>query len=151
MQSPARALPSRVLLACFGVSLLFLFACGPNEVREETVEIEKVIDANAEPGLIHTVYFWLDSTLTDAERREFDDEVRKLEAIPSVRRMFVGPPAGTPDRDVVNNSFDVALIVWFDDVAGHEEYQVHPIHEAFVESEGAKFAEVRVHDNVLGR
>ncbi|MEL7162131.1 MAG: Dabb family protein, partial [Bacteroidota bacterium] len=110
---------------------------------------EKTIDADAEPGLIHTVYFWLNDDVDADAAKDFAEGVWDLEAIPSVKRMFVGPAASTPSRDVVDNSFDYALILWFDDVAGHDAYQVHDIHTKFVEEQGAKFKKVRVRDNVL--
>ena len=141
-------------LASVGVSLLLFTACAgeggtPREIVEE-VNIEKIIDADAEPGLMHVVHFWLTDGLTETEEKDFLKGVRSLEAIPTVKRMFLGPPASTPSRGVVDNSFDYALIVYFDDVAGHDEYQVHPIHLKFVAEHEAKFKTVQVKDNVLG-
>jgi len=127
----------------------FNWGCDRQEVRKE-VRIEKMIDPEALPGMIHTVYFWLNEDLSKNQRQEFADAVELLEGIPSVKRMFVGPPAPTPAREVVDASYDYALIVWFDDVAGHEAYQVHEIHQEFVDSQEEKFASVRVYDNVLG-
>ncbi|MEM1358105.1 MAG: Dabb family protein [Bacteroidota bacterium] len=132
------------------ISLFSITACQQQEV-EETKEVELVreIDPDAEPVLIHTVYFWLNDDVDEVAAKSFEEGVWSLEEIPSVKRMFVGPAASTPSRDVVDNSFDYALIVWFDDVAGHDIYQEHPIHLKFVEEQGAKFKKVQVHDNVL--
>jgi len=124
-------------------------ACQDKEIKEEII-IEREIDPDAEPGLMHTVYFWLEEGLSEEERAGFVRGVRSLEAMPSVKRFFIGPPATTPSRGVVDNSFDLALVVWFDDVAGHDEYQEHPIHLKFVEEHEDKFATVKVFDNVLG-
>lgn len=133
------------------LAALFSFtACQQQEIKEtKEVEIIREIDGDAEPGLIHTVYFWLNDDVDEAAAKDFADGVWSLEAIPSVKRMFLGPAAGTPSRDVVDNSFDYALIVWFDDVAGHDIYQDHPVHLKFVEEHGGKFKKVQVHDNVL--
>ncbi|MEO0735074.1 MAG: Dabb family protein [Bacteroidota bacterium] len=136
----------RIFVFCL-LSLVF-FACQERVVEKEVI-VEKVIDNTVEPGLIHTVYFWLNDDVDAASAKDFEDGVWSLEAIPSVKRMFVGPAASTPSRDVVDNSFDYALIVWFDDVAGHDAYQVHDIHTKFVEEQGGKFKKVQVHDNVL--
>jgi hypothetical protein len=125
------------------------FSCSQKVEEVKEMEIEKVIDGDAEPGLIHTVYFWLNEDVDEASAKDFEEGVWSLEAIPSVKRMFVGPAATTPSRDVVDNSFDYALIVWFDDVAGHDAYQDHPIHLEFVEKQGPKFSRVQVYDNVL--
>lgn len=119
--------------------------------KEEVIEIERVVDADLEPGLMHTVYFWLNDDVDDASAKSFEQGVWSLEGIPSVKRMFVGPAASTPSRGVTDNSFDYALIVWFDDVAGHDIYQEHPIHLKFVAEQEAKFKRVQVYDNVLSK
>lgn len=142
-----------LLSTCFGVSFLLFTACAgegttPKEIIEE-VTIEKIIDGDADPGLMHIVHFWLVDSLTEAEKKDFLKGVWSLEDIPTVNRMFVGPPASTPSRGVVDNSFDYALVVYFDDVAGHDVYQEHPIHLKFVEDHEAKFKTVRVRDNAL--
>ncbi|NJB85673.1 hypothetical protein GGR26_001418 [Lewinella marina] len=102
-----------------------------------------------QPGMAHTVYFWLHDGLSEDELKSFEAGVRSLEASPTVRRLFLGKPAATPSRGVVNNSFDYSLVLWFDDVAGHDAYQISPVHLKFVEEHEAKFKEVRVHDNVV--
>lgn len=137
------------LLFCYFFLALLFVACQESKEIVEEINIEKVIDADAEPGLIHTVYFWLNEDVDEASAKSFEDGVWSLEGIPSVKRMFVGPAASTPSRGVVDNSFDYALIVWFDDVAGHDIYQEHPIHLKFVEEQEAKFKRVQVYDNVL--
>jgi len=119
--------------------------------KEEVIEIEREIDGDLEPGLMHTVYFWLNDDVDEASAKNFEQGVWSLEGIPSVKRMFVGPAASTPTRGVTDNSFDYALIVWFDDVAGHDIYQDHPIHLKFVEEQEAKFKRVQVYDNVLSK
>ncbi len=132
------------------VSISFL-SCQQRTEEIKEVEIIKEIDPEATPGLIHTVYFWLKDSVDEAAAKDFEDGVWSLEAIPSVKRMFVGPAATTPTRGVTDNSFDYALIMWFDDVAGHDAYQVHQIHLDFVAAQEAKFERVQVYDNVLGK
>lgn len=140
----------RLLLLPFLLfTLTFLTTC--QEVKEEVVEIERVIDADMEPGLMHTVYFWLNDDVDEASAESFEKGVWSLEGIPSIKRMFVGPAASTPSRGVTDNSFDYALIIWFDDVAGHDIYQTHPIHLKFVAEQEAKFKRVQVYDNVLSK
>ena len=100
------------------------------------------------PGMVHTVYFWL-NTEEAAERRQFEQGLRSLAGAPSVRQLFIGKPAATPSRGVVDNSFDYNLVLWFDDVAGHDAYQESEIHLTFVADHEAKFKVVRVYDNEL--
>ena len=98
------------------------------------------------PGLIHQVYFWLDPALDEAARQDFVAGMKSLSAAPTVRRVMVGPPAATPQRDVTDKTFDYMLVLWFDDVAGHDAYQIDPVHLAFVKAHEAKFKTVKVLD-----
>lgn len=98
------------------------------------------------PGLAHTVYFWLKPGLDDAGREEFVTALQSLAGAPSVRRVLVGPAASTPSRGVVDNSFDYMLVLWFDDVAGHDAYQIDPVHLAFVKGNEDKWTTVKVYD-----
>ncbi|MCP9237549.1 Dabb family protein [Lewinella sp. JB7] len=104
---------------------------------------------STDPGMAHTVYFWLNDGLSAAELQSFEQGVRDLKNAPTVRRVFLGKPATTPSRDVVDNSFDYSLVLWFDDVAGHDAYQVSPTHLKFVEDHAAKFQTVKVFDNFV--
>jgi hypothetical protein len=83
---------------------------------------------------VHSVYFWLKPDLTDAQRAQFWAGVRALGDIPSLTYFFVGAPAET-DRPVIDRSYSCALITGFDDLAGHDIYQDHPIHDRFRELE----------------
>jgi len=57
-----------LLLSCFGASTLFFTACAgeataAKEIMEE-VNIEKIVEGDADPGLMHLVHFWLADGLT---------------------------------------------------------------------------------------
>lgn len=130
-----------LLLPCL---LFFLFVAN-GCVAQQTQSTD--MTETTRPGMAHTVYFWLQDGLSDQELQQFEEGVRSLEASPTVRRLFLGKPAGTPSRGVVDNSFDYSLVLWFDDVAGHDAYQISPVHLKFVEEHEAKFKEVRVYDN----
>ena len=79
---------------------------------------------------VHAVYFWLKPDLSEADKKEFIKQANDLTKIPSVRHGWVGTPAST-NRPVIDRSYSYALIVAFDDLAGHDAYQVHPIHDKF--------------------
>jgi hypothetical protein len=80
--------------------------------------------------LIHSVYFWLRPDLTEEETAHFWTRVRALTTIPSVRIGHVGTPAET-DRPVIDRSYSCMLLTIFDDMAGHDAYQVDPVHDQF--------------------
>jgi hypothetical protein len=97
--------------------------------------------------LIHAVYFWLKEGLSAAERSHFGDEVRKLAAVPSVSKVYVGAPSKIAERSVTDRSFDVALTIVFADGPAHDAYQVDPIHLAFVERNKTAWTKVLIYDS----
>ncbi|MDQ5980755.1 MAG: hypothetical protein QG602_3733, partial [Verrucomicrobiota bacterium] len=69
-------------------------------------------------------------------------------AIETVRGLHVGVPASTEKREVVDNSFSASEILYFDDVAGQDAYQVHPRHQKFVADCSHLWSKVIVYDAV---
>jgi hypothetical protein len=49
---------------------------------------------------------------------------------------------------VVDNSYDVGLCVILDDVAGHDVYQTHPLHQQFIDRNKENWLRVQVRDFV---
>lgn len=94
----------------------------------------------------HNVFFWLDPSLTDAQKASFEEGLRALFSIDVVRAGSFGKAAATAERPVTRNSYDYALVLEFDDVAGHDAYQVHPGHDVFVRDFSPWFSKVRVFD-----
>ncbi len=94
----------------------------------------------------HNVYFWLDESLTDEQKTEFEGGLAALAGIDVVQSGTFGKAAGTPERPVTHNSFDYALVLEFDSVEQHNAYQVHDDHHVFVDQFKAWFKEVRVFD-----
>ena len=83
--------------------------------------------------LIHSVYFWLKPSLTSVEVDSFWNGVSSLLAISSVASGYVGKPADTEKRAIIDDSYDCALIVLFNDREAHDAYQVDAIHDTFRE------------------
>jgi len=96
--------------------------------------------------LVHTVYFWLKPDLTAAQRADFRRGVESLGGIKSIEKMFVGTPAKTEKRPIIDDSYSVALTVLCKDVAAHDAYQVDPIHLAFIEKCKAFWNRVQIYD-----
>ena len=119
-----------------------------NQLAEAKEQIAAV--ASNDPGLIHSVFFWLNENISDADKKAFLEGVNSLRNVSTVKNCYIGPPASTEARGVVDNSYSYALIVHFDDVAGHDSYQGDPIHLKFVEDHKDKWTKVVVYDNVLG-
>lgn len=96
--------------------------------------------------LIHTVYFWLKPGLTAAQRASFRRGVKSLGTIAHVERFYLGPPARTRPRPVVDHSFSIGMTAIFRNAAAQDAYQVDPIHRAFVARFERRWARVRVYD-----
>jgi len=117
-----------------------------NTKSELTKEKSKPAD---QPGLIHNVFFWLKKDLTNEQKAAFLKGVNSLKQVNTVKSAYIGPPASTEKREVVDNSFSYALLLHFDDVAGQDAYQIDPIHLKFVEEHKDKWDRVIVYDNMV--
>ena len=96
---------------------------------------------------IHSVYFWLADGLTEAQREQFVSQARALTRIETVRYGWLGTPAPT-DRPVIDRSYSYALTVIFDDQAGHDAYQDHPVHDHFRNECSRFWTRVLIYDSV---
>ncbi len=83
-----------------------------------------------EGKFFHHVFFWLNEPDDPQARQEFLAALRKMEKIPTIKYSFIGTPAGTP-REVVDNSWTFYWLVTFEDKAGWQVYNDHPIHNEF--------------------
>lgn len=96
--------------------------------------------------LVHSVYFWLKDTLSESEKAHFYEGLLNLKNIPSVMNLYVGKPAKTQPRPVIDNSYTYGLVVVFNDIQAHDEYQVHPIHKDFLSKYSSYWSRVLVYD-----
>ena len=96
--------------------------------------------------LVHTVYFWLKPELTAAQRADFRRGVESLGGVKSVEKIYVGTPAKTEKRPVIDDSYSVALTVLCKNVAAQNAYQVDPIHLKFVEQFKTFWTRVQIYD-----
>ncbi len=96
--------------------------------------------------LVHTVLFYGKPELTAEGRAALRAGLETLRQVPSVQALYIGAPAGVPDRPVIDKSFTYCLTTVFEDVAGHNAYQVHPVHLAFVENCKGYWTRVQIYD-----
>ncbi|HRE04144.1 MAG TPA: Dabb family protein [Opitutaceae bacterium] len=96
--------------------------------------------------LVHTVFFWLKPELTAEQRADFRRGVESLATIAATEKVYVGTPAGVPDRPIIDKTFAVGLTVICKDVAAHNAYQVDPIHLAFIERFKPYWSRVQIYD-----
>jgi hypothetical protein len=93
----------------------------------------------------HHVHFWLKNK---ADKAKLIEGLYSLAPIKSIRDIHIGIPADT-DRDVIDRSYDLSLLILFDDKAAQDAYQDDPIHLLFVDNYAKPFAaKVVVQDSV---
>ena len=123
----------------------------PNFFTTNTTMLYEPNQEKDETAFIHTVFFWMKDSVTDDQKADFLlNGLQDLTRCPQIYKVFYGPPAGTP-RDVVDNSYDYAWICHFKSKADHDEYQIDPIHDAFVENYKRLWARVQVYDSLLSK
>ena len=95
----------------------------------------------------HHVYFWLkDEVKGDDERAAFEKGLDTLFTIDLVKGGFWSVPAKVMERPVIDQSWDYALSMKFDTIEDHDEYQVVPVHNAFIEAHNHRWEKVEVKD-----
>jgi len=94
---------------------------------------------------IHNVYFWLKDSLENESFKAFEQGLEALTHDSGVKSGYFGKPANT-DRDVVENSYSYGLVLIFNSLAAHDQYQAGAIHLKFVDDHSSKWARVVVHD-----
>ena len=81
---------------------------------------------------VHIVNFWLKPDLSVEDRQKFVEGVSSLGTIEGLVTFNVGTPADT-DRPVIDRTYDYNPLTVFNNIEGHDKYQVDPIHLKFVE------------------
>lgn len=100
------------------------------------------------PKLTHHVFFWLKRPDSAEDLAQLIAGVRTLAQIETVRGIQVGVPASTEKRAVVESGYSVSELLLFDDVAGQNVYQTHPLHQKFVADCSHLWDRVTVFDSI---
>ncbi len=74
--------------------------------------------------------------------------VKTLAKIKAVKELHVGIVASTEKREVVDNSWGVSEIMFFDDLEGQASYQTDPIHVEFIKNCEHLWEKVIVYDAI---
>jgi len=80
----------------------------------------------------HVVIFWTKNELSGAPEALLAGAKQYLAAIPGIRSFHVGRMMPS-HRSVVDQSYQVALNILFDNQAAQDAYQAHPQHQALIE------------------
>ena len=63
--------------------------------------------------LVHSVYFYLKETVSDFEKAEFRSSVESLAKIDTIHTFYLGTPAATPDRPIIEKGYAIAMTILF--------------------------------------
>ena len=100
----------------------------------------------AKKQLVHHVFFWLKRPDSIEDRDQLVQGIKTLAGIETIRKIHVGIIASTEKRDVVDTSWQVSELMFFDDEAGQKIYQDHPIHQEFIKNYSHLWNRVVVYD-----
>lgn len=84
--------------------------------------------------LVHSVYFWLKEDVSAEKFEAFREGLESLGRIETTQAIYIGTPAETADRPVVDRSYSIAATVVFASMADHDAYQEHALHKAFLDN-----------------
>ena len=113
----------RYILCTLILSLLFCGACSSNTTKQ---------NAKPEGKIHHVVLCWLKDPGNTTHRETIIQASKAFEDIPTVLSVSVGNVLAS-ERELVDDSFDVGLIVTFNNKQDMEEYIAHPLHVKMVE------------------
>ncbi len=137
---------SRFMVVAAACLIVMCVAAGPLLFDADAAHHEEAKEK--EIGFIHMVFFWINEDASGADVKQLMDDCKNLLGeIKTVKKVEVGKPAGT-ERDVVDNSYGVSLIVYFKDSAGHDHYQTAQKHLDFIERNKETWSKVQVYDMV---
>lgn len=96
---------------------------------------------------IHHVLFYMAPDASDADRAQLAAGIRSLTAIESIQTSHLGVPAAT-HRDVIERGYAYSWLTTFEDAAGEEIYQKHPVHLQFIEENKHLWTKVVIYDAI---
>jgi hypothetical protein len=95
--------------------------------------------------LTHHVLFWLKTDTTEGQKAAFRKGLESLQKVETIKSIYIGTPAPI-SRPVVDTTYTFSLMIVFADLAGHDVYQVHPVHKAFLDEFRELFEKVVIYD-----
>ena len=96
--------------------------------------------------LVHTVLFWLKKELAADQVAQFREGLAKLQGIHNAEAVYIGTPAETPERPVIDSSYDYCLTVILKDIPSHDAYQAAPLHQEFIANFKDSWDTVKIYD-----
>ena len=96
---------------------------------------------------IHHVYFWLKNSGNKEDKAKLIEGLKKLSKVTTIKDFYIGQAAGTR-RDVIDSTYDISWLLFFDSAADQDSYQTDPIHLKFIEECSSLWTRVVVYDTI---
>ncbi len=108
-----------------------------------TLPISLMAQQAEKQKMIHQVFFWLKEGV---DVKDFMKEASVLGKCKTVDKSYMGVPAPTEARSVVDHSFQVSCTLFFNSIQDQNIYQTDPDHLKFIERNSNKWSDVKVYD-----
>jgi Stress responsive A/B Barrel Domain len=96
---------------------------------------------------VHHVFFWLVNPQSEADKKSLMAGLEKLSKVEEIKFSQIGLPAAT-NRDVIENTYSISWLLFFDTPEAQDIYQTHPVHLQFVAECKHLWEKVVVYDTV---
>jgi hypothetical protein len=96
---------------------------------------------------VHHVYFWLANPGNEKDKNDLLAGLQKLSSVKTIKFFHIGVPA-TTSREVIDVSYDVSWLLFFENKADQDSYQVDPDHLQFVADCKHLWKKVTVYDSL---
>lgn len=96
---------------------------------------------------VHHVFFYLKRPGNTDDLRALIDGLQKLSSAESIKMFHIGRPAAT-DRPVIEKSYAVSWLLFFDGPESQDAYQRDPVHLHFVDTCSHLWEKVVIYDSI---
>ncbi len=100
---------------------------------------------NSQNLFVHHVYFWLNNPESKEDEAKLIAGLKKLSKVKTIKEFHIGKPAKT-NRDVIERSYAVSWLAFFNNLEEQEMYQKDPIHLKFIAECSMLWKKVIVYD-----
>ncbi len=95
---------------------------------------------------IHHVFFWLKNADSKEDKAKLIEGLQKLSHAKTIKDFHIGEPANT-SRGVIENTYSVSWMLFFESAEAEATYQTDPVHLKFVEECSYLWSKVIVYDS----
>ena len=96
---------------------------------------------------VHHVYFWLKNPDSKEDRNKLVEGLKKLAKVKTIEFSHIGQPAPT-NREVIDRSYAISWLAFFDTKEDQDSYQTDPIHLKFIDECSSVWSKVIVYDSI---